>query len=247
MKYISSHHACIPAKKAPKMRTGLREQALADIAHSLQTPLAILKSELFFLKQEHPGNGRALMCDRLIDTVSQSVNAFLHISTLEHALRDEPPADTRLDTVITDVCTHMSPLADIHGITIIREISQPVHVIGVRNKLYELAMNIMSNSIKYMGFGKKREIRVTLSHTSRVARLSIADTGLGIPSSDIPHLYTSLFRGTNGAKNRSIQGSGLGLAIVKKIVDAHHGSIQTKSAPGRGTETVIRIPLAHKH
>lgn len=236
--------------RAKEHRTNLKQtgtgrgRALANIAHSLQTPLAILKSELFFLKQEHPHNGRAILCDRLIDTVSQSVNAFLHISTLEHALHEEAPATVYLSSLLKETVRHIQPLAEIHSITLVPCIEKDVRVTGARDKLYELILNILSNSVKYMGFGSTRTITVTLTKSARHARISIADTGIGIPKADIDRLYTSLFRGENGRARHGVSGTGLGLAISKKIVDAHKGTIQTKSAVGKGTETVIRLPLS---
>lgn len=231
-------------RKQKKQFRSERERTLADIAHSLQTPLAILKSELFFLKQEAPQQGRAVLCDRLIDTVSHRVNAFLHISTLEHTLREEAPSRVLLSKLLEVVVGDMRPLAESHGISIVLNLTPNVYIFGVQDKLYELFMNIMSNSIKYMGFGTTRTITLSLSKTARHARVSFADTGIGIPKEDIPNLYTSLFRGKNGKQQTGIPGSGLGLAIVKRIVDAHTGTIQTKSAVNKGTETVLRFPLS---
>jgi len=234
--------------KKPKRRNKRtqteRERALADIAHSLQTPLAILKSELFFLKQEVPTDGRAILCDRLVDTISRRVNAFLHISTLEHALREEAPSRVSLSKILKEVANDVRPLAEVHAISVKTKLAPDCFIFGVHDKLYELSMNILSNSIKYMGFGATRVITITLSKNARHARISFADTGIGIPKEDIPHLYTSLFRGKNGEKRKNVPGNGLGLAIVKRIVEAHAGTIQTKSTSGRGTETVIRFPLS---
>jgi two-component system sensor histidine kinase BaeS len=70
--------------------------------------------------------------------------------------------------------------------------------------------------------------------------LTVADTGIGIPSEDLPHLFERFHRGRNAA---GYPGNGLGLAIVKAVVDAHGGEIRAESTPGRGTKISIRLQV----
>jgi signal transduction histidine kinase len=73
-------------------------------------------------------------------------------------------------------------------------------------------------------------------------RVVVADTGVGIPADQLPHIYDRFFR-VDKARSKSIHGTGLGLSIVKWIVDAHDGTIETRSTEGRGTTVEIAFPL----
>jgi PAS domain S-box-containing protein len=98
--------------------------------------------------------------------------------------------------------------------------------------------NLLSNAIKYSPSG--RTVQFSLAVSDQQAVFEIQDQGIGIPQTDIPHLYESFHRGTNAG---NIQGTGLGLAIVKKCTDAHKGKITVTSQLGVGTTFTVILPL----
>ena len=71
--------------------------------------------------------------------------------------------------------------------------------------------------------------------------MRVADTGIGIDPTELPHVFDRFYRGTGAAETRAL-GSGLGLAIAKSIVDMHHGLITVDSSPGEGTTVEVRLP-----
>ena len=214
----------------------------ADLAHSIQTPLAILKGELFFLRQEIPENIRATLCDSLIDSIASSLSAFLQVSKLEHALRRDSMADFCLSELCEETIGHLDILAQAHGATIQAKIEPELTLHGLPDKIRELLINIIGNSIKYIGAGPKRSIYVLLLKNKTGLHLIVEDTGIGIAKETLKKLYTPFYRGKHESSNE-IQGTGLGLAIVKKIADAHNASIHTTSTLGHGTRTEVIFPF----
>ena len=111
---------------------------------------------------------------------------------------------------------------------------------GDSDQLDRVLTNLLSNAVKYTPGGGV--ITLVARREGEEAMASVADTGIGIPGSEQPSLFTPFFRASN-AVDSSIPGSGLGLSIVRTIVENHHGSIVLRSEQGKGTTVTIRIPL----
>ncbi len=233
-----------PRVRSAKMKTDTPERGLlaADLAHSIQTPLAILKGELFFLRQELPENVRASLCDRLIDSIASSLSAFLQVSKLEHTLHRDAMVDFCFSELCEETIGHLDILAQAHGVSLHFKIEPLLTLRGLPDKLRELIINIVGNSIKYIGTGQKRDIYTMLIKNKTAIHLIIEDTGIGMSKEMLQKLYTPFYRGKHETCDE-IQGTGLGLAIVKKIADAHDASVQTTSRLGRGTRTEVVFPL----
>lgn len=118
-------------------------------------------------------------------------------------------------------------------------VEEPVLVNGDEKQLRQVLGNLLDNAFKFTPEGGL--ISVHLEQTLREAKLSVADTGIGIPSEDVPHLFERFHRGRNSS---GYPGNGLGLAIVKAIVSAHRGQIHVQSGPMRGTVITLSLPSA---
>jgi signal transduction histidine kinase len=107
-----------------------------------------------------------------------------------------------------------------------------------RDKLKQVVLNLISNAVKYNCTGG----RVTLSagRGEKDWTLAVKDTGMGIPTKALPHLFEKFYR-VNASEGK-VPGTGLGLSICKQIVSGHGGSIAVKSTPGKGTTFTIHIP-----
>jgi signal transduction histidine kinase len=105
--------------------------------------------------------------------------------------------------------------------------------------LARVVTNLLSNAILY----NRPSWQVTLSVVAEgdAVRLTVADTGLGIPEEDLPRVFVRFFR-VEKARSRESGGSGLGLAICKSLVDAHGGTIAVTSRVGKGTQVAVRLP-----
>ena len=134
---------------------------------------------------------------------------------------DEPGADERILTL--SIPRAPWPLPTISG-------DYDLLVLAVHN--------LLTNAIKFTQPGDTIEMRA-FEDGSQVV-IEVADTGPGIPESEIPHVWQELYR---GAGARGVQGSGLGLALVRAIVSRHEGEITLRSRPGEGTVFTMRLPV----
>jgi signal transduction histidine kinase len=119
---------------------------------------------------------------------------------------------------------------------------EPVLVNGDATHLERAVTNLLSNAVKFTLDGGSILVTLEADAAHRSAVLSVTDTGLGIPESDLESVFGRFYR-TAVVQEHAIQGSGLGLAIVKTIVESHEGRIDVRSAPGEGTTFTITLPL----
>jgi signal transduction histidine kinase len=109
-----------------------------------------------------------------------------------------------------------------------------------------MLINLVDNGIKYTPAGGRVTIALVFSSGGSGARtvtIRVADTGLGIPARDLPHIFDKFYRVKSKA-TREIAGTGLGLAITRTIVEAYRGRISVESVEGAGTTFVVELPLA---
>ena len=108
------------------------------------------------------------------------------------------------------------------------------------NQLAQVVTNLIANALSYTSAGY---VRVSTYGREWEVCLCVADSGSGIASDDLPHVFERFYRGQHVLKN-DVPGTGLGLAIVKEIVDLHEGRIEVDSQPGHGTTFRVWLPLA---
>ena len=122
---------------------------------------------------------------------------------------------------------------------ILPDIPWPLPEVRGDHDLLQLAFhNLLDNAVKFSHVGDTIELRA--SEDGRNVVVEIADTGTGIPQTEIPHIWQELYRG-EGA--RGIPGSGLGLALTRAIIERHNGSITIRSRVGEGTVATVRLPM----
>jgi signal transduction histidine kinase len=114
-----------------------------------------------------------------------------------------------------------------------------VQVLGNNTQLRQVILNLLENALKFTP--RNGSISLGLEHSGKEARLSISDTGIGIPPEDMTHLFERFHRGRNASE---YAGNGLGLAIVKAIVTRHGGTVTIQSEPERGTQVQVSIPVS---
>jgi signal transduction histidine kinase len=116
-----------------------------------------------------------------------------------------------------------------------------MNVWGDRSELDRMLNNLVSNAVKYTPAGG--EVRLDLDQSNGLARIVIADRGIGIPEEALPRLFQEFYRAKN-AKALEASGTGLGLSIVKDLVDRYGGQIAVESVEGKGTTFTVKLPLA---
>ncbi len=114
-----------------------------------------------------------------------------------------------------------------------------VFVVGDRTRLEQVAANLLDNAVKYTPAGGRVDVSVRADGDRAILRVS--DTGAGIAADELPRIFDRLFRGDT---SRTERGLGLGLSLVKAIVEAHHGTVEVESQPGRGSTFEVSLPIA---
>jgi signal transduction histidine kinase len=115
----------------------------------------------------------------------------------------------------------------------------PAEVTWDRDRMSEVLGNLLSNAFKFTG--RAGEVELSVDAIDGVVQMEVRDTGAGIPSDQLPHIFEKFYQADN-QKSASTKGTGLGLAIAKSIVEAHKGTIHCESTPGVGTTFTISLP-----
>lgn len=219
-----------------RAREGERQMML-DIAHGLQTPLAVVATKLEqFADSGEPLEIRPLQ--QSLENLSGFVADLLKLAHFEYA-----PVlclqDLDLSEFVAGLCDEVEIIAEAQGMRLLRKIEPIIIVEGDARELRLAIMNLISNAVKYMRRDGLREIRVLLAKDEDSIILSIGDSGVGISQSDLPRIFDRFYRATVSGE----RGGGLGLAITKAILDRHGASIEASSRVGEGTTMVVRFPL----
>jgi signal transduction histidine kinase len=220
----------------------------ADASHELKTPLMVLRVGVE-RSLAHPGTPPEVL--EALDTTLGQLNQLNELvdSLLTLARADEGGAPLALEVrdlrdLVSDVGETVEMLGEQQGLT--TRVEVPDHPVEVRvdpHRMQQLLLNLVTNAVKYTPAGGS--VAVTLEEVQEGVRLAVRDTGIGIASVDLPHIFDRFWR-ADPARSRTGErpGVGLGLAITKWIAEAHGGSLTVQSRPGRGSSFVVTLPRA---
>jgi len=227
--------------------TNLRKQLLANIAHELRTPLAVIQGHL---------EG---MIDGVIEPSKEQLSSLheeaIRLNRLIKELRDLSLAEVRqlglektstdINQLINRVVTMLRPMADEKKIQVKCFFAEDIPDVIVDNdRMNQVFYNILVNGIRYSPV--QSEVQVTTSFGERKngqwLTVSIKDNGPGIAAEDVPYVFDHFYRGDK-SRDRKSGGSGLGLAIVKQLVEIHGGEVTVTSEVGKGSIFEVLLPL----
>ena len=200
-----------------------------DIAHDLRTPLTRIRAaaETAALAEgEHP------LAEDVCEEASsmlEMINTMLDISQTDSRIRRTPREQIEMVAFVGHVIELYSVLAEESSVSLSATMPDaPLYVSAHKGRLQQMLGNLLDNALKFTPKGGRIEVRLASDPFS----LSVANTGPGIPASDIPHVFKRFWRGDG---SRSLPGNGLGLALVKAIVTSYGGSVKCESTPGEWT------------
>lgn len=217
-----------------------RRNLVADIAHELRTPVAVLQAghealldgvtdptpdQLASLRDE------VLRLGRLVDDLHALASA--EAAALQLTMRR-----CELTAIAATAADSLLIAFDAVGIRLERRLSE-VHVMGDLGRLHEVITNLLINAVKFTPPGGT--VLIEAGPHGQQARLRVRDTGAGIPPDELPHIFDRFFRGQHAA---GVAGSGIGLTVVAELVRSHGGRLDVTSMPGEGTQITVTLARA---
>jgi two-component system phosphate regulon sensor histidine kinase PhoR len=223
----------------------IRKDFVANVSHELRTPLAAIGGYAETLLDgalEDPRNNR-----KFVEVIrSQAIRLnniasdLLTLSELESGRPDLPPEPVSLRSALEAAARVVESEASVRQVAVRWNEVEDVHVMGHRIRLEQAFVNLLDNAVKFNRPGG--EVRVTAARAGEgQVKVTIADTGLGIPYEDQSRIFERFYR-VDKARSREVGGTGLGLSIVKHVIERMGGSVGVESLLGQGSKFSVTLP-----
>jgi signal transduction histidine kinase len=215
-----------------------------DASHELRTPLTAMQTEIEVALRNSTitkADALALLQSNLeeVGKLKTLSEGLLKLSSTEGV--DDLDQAVSLKDVAEQAIERLDKVATAKQIKVITEL-RDVAVRGNHQHLVDLTAILLDNAIKYSPRGSQVTVKTAVK--DKMGVIIVSDQGQGIVAADLPHIFDRFFR-TDGSRSKSgANGYGLGLAIAKKIADLHSGSIEVKSAAGKGSTFSVHLPQA---
>jgi two-component system phosphate regulon sensor histidine kinase PhoR len=227
----------------------MKNDFVSHVSHELKTPLASITAYSEMLcegeaedertRQEFYGviQSQAKRLNRMIEDI-------LNISRIESGLIKIQKKPVSLTILIEEQLQMIKGYAEEKNIEVIGQrpiVFDQVYIDG--DMMAQVIVNLLSNAVKYTPAGGTVKIETEVDEIARMARVSVTDTGVGIPEDEIEHVFDKFYRVE--ANKSQAKGTGLGLNLVKQIVESvHNGRVFVSSRPGEGSKFGFELPLA---
>jgi protein-histidine pros-kinase len=240
------------AKEQAESADRMKSEFLANMSHELRTPLNGIIGFSEFLIDGKTGPLTAKQTEYVTDIFNsgthllQLINDVLDLAKVEAGKMDLHPETFSVGKAIEEVCSVIGPMAQRKRLIVSCQIEPSANEVTLdRQKLKQVLLNLLSNAVKFTEDGGVVKIGADLyDHTW--LRLQVQDSGIGIKPEDLDKLFLE-FRQLDSGLTRRHQGTGLGLALTKKIVEFQQGTIEVKSAPGKGSTFTVILPRVSKN
>ncbi|HEY6208220.1 MAG TPA: ATP-binding protein [Gemmatimonadales bacterium] len=218
----------------------------ADASHELKTPLTVLRAgvERAITMPNLPSEALAALEETLqeINRMTELVEALLMLARADEGTAPLHRETVDLRAIVEETGETGELLAAEAGVNMeVATPTDPVIVPVDASRIRQLILNLLTNAVKYTPAGGS--VRLQLGPSNGRVTLTVADSGVGIAPGDLPHIFDRFWR-ADSARTRTGErsGTGLGLAICKWIAEAHGGTIDVQSRPGRGTTFTVTLP-----
>jgi heavy metal sensor kinase len=215
----------------------------ADASHELRTPLALMRTTAeLALRGDQPQQEYRESLGQILaelERTSHLVENLLLIARVDSSGAQLQLSGIDLTQTLREACLQAAPLFQAKHIQFDSQIPQhPIAVKGDAQALRRLFLILIDNAVKYTPSGGS--VNVSAGQTNDAAVVTVIDTGIGIPSADLPHIFERFYR-VDKARSREQGGAGLGLSIARWIVETHGGQINIDSQLNTGT--TVRVSL----
>ncbi|WP_077369191.1 sensor histidine kinase [Anaerosalibacter sp. Marseille-P3206] len=225
----------------------MRKEFVANVSHELKTPITTIKSYAETLMEnddldEELSNKFLTVIDNECDRMTRIVRALLQLSNLDYKKTKWNKVEIDVEKLIRDSCMKLDLSFKEKGHMAIIDIEEDLpNIVGDKDGIEQVILNIISNAIKYTP--DSGEINISAKRTLDSVLIRIEDNGMGIPEKDMERIFERFYR-VDKARSRELGGTGLGLSIAKQIIEAHNGKIELKSEYNVGTTVDINLPFA---
>ncbi len=220
-----------------------RRRFVSDASHELKTPLASIKllTDSILQNDMDAETMREFVED--IGSEAERLNRMtaklLSLTRVDGQVASESEL-IRMAPTIRQVAKMLGPVAEKSGVELELRLEEDSTVLITRDDLYQIVFNLIENGIKYNR--PQGRVTVSLRKTTDLSKLTVTDTGMGIPKDALDHIFERFYR-VDKDRSRQTGGSGLGLAIVRAIVQRNRGEIQVDSHLGQGTSFLVTFPI----
>jgi len=216
----------------------MRKRLSNDIVHELKTPIAVLSTNIEAIMDGVYTADEERMSVLLSQTnrLARLVNNLSDLTLLETDNKKSPTGKVDISNVLESIYTVYLPAATDKSIKLQKDFEDELVIDGNEDRLLQVFINIVSNSMKYTDEGGEIIMRGYSKNNQIICE--IEDTGIGINEKDLPFIFNRFYRGDE-SRSRETGGSGIGLAIAKAVVSAHDGEIEIESKQGEGTKISI--------
>lgn len=227
----------------------MKNDFVSHVSHELKTPLASITaySEMLADGEADDERMRKEFC-QVIQSQAQRLNRLiediLNVSRIESGLIKVHREPVSLTILIEQQMQMIKGFAEEKGVTVTGR--SPIvydQVLADKDMISQVIVNLLSNAVKYTPSGGTVRIETDVNEPDGLARVTVADTGVGIPADEIDHVFDKFYR--VGANNKQAKGTGLGLNLVRQIVEkVHNGRVFVTSRVGVGSTFGFELPLA---
>lgn len=218
----------------------LRKQLTIDVAHELRTPMATLQSHMEAMIDGiwQPTADRLKSCHEEIIRVNKMIGDLSLLAKFEGQNLVLNKTDFNVTDLVASVVMNFESEFVNKGVDICYA-GEDETISADRDKITQVLVNLLSNSLKYTP--PDGTVEIIVEGEENTVEITVRDNGQGIPEEDLPHIFERFYR-ADKSRNRLTGGAGIGLTIVKSIIDAHHGAIRVQSKVNVGSVFTVSLP-----
>lgn len=223
----------------------VRKDFVANVSHELRTPLTAIRGYTETLLEgalEDPENNR-----KFLDVIrahairlNNIASDLLTLSELESGKASPPPEPVSVRAAVEAALRTVESGARVRGVKVSCGPLDDTQVLGDRVQLEQALINLLDNAVKFNRSSGEAKVEVSPAVAGKV-RIVVSDTGIGIPSEDLPRIFERFYR-VDKARSREVGGTGLGLSIVKHVIERMNGTISVESQLGKGSTFTVILP-----
>jgi GAF domain-containing protein/nitrogen-specific signal transduction histidine kinase len=225
----------------------MKTRFVSNVSHELRTPITTIKlyTHLMQLQPEKHREYLGVLAYEA-DNQARLVEDILQISRIDAGRMEMEPMPTSLDRLVKAVVVSHRVMAEDGDVTLeYRSGGSELTVLVDPNRMIQVLNNLVSNAIRYTLTGGSVIVSIgeQMAEGRKWATITVADTGMGIPATEMPHIFDRFFRGKR-PREMQLTGTGLGLSIVQEIVEFHGGRVEVESEENVGSIFTVWLPLA---